>query len=268
MRHYSTTFIFGFIFAVCLVCSLFVSFAAVSLHDQQETNKRLHKLKSVLEAGHLGPDSGDLSAEMVNSYFLQEGEEVDPNRDEPILVPHVLDLKAGDEDEDISPFTFKPEEAPQMGSPGNIAGLPEIPEKRLVFHIVKDGEFDGVILPIEGKGLWSTLRGYIALDADLNTISGLTYYEHGETPGLGGEVDNPRWKAHWAGREVYEDGQVALRVIKGQAPPPAEAPYKVDGLSGATLTSRGVDRMVGFWFGAEGYKPYLDKLRAEKQAQS
>ena len=98
-----------------------------------------------------------------------------------------------------------------------------------------------LIMPIEGKGLWSTLYGFLSLDADMNTVRGITFYKHGETPGLGGEVDNPNWKALWNERQAFDaDGSVEISVIKGRAGPASEDPHRVDGLSGATLTSKGV----------------------------
>jgi Na+-transporting NADH:ubiquinone oxidoreductase subunit C len=120
-----------------------------------------------------------------------------------------------------------------------------------------------LVLPIQGLGLWSTLYGFLAIDADGNTIRGITYYQHAETPGLGGEVDNPRWKSLWPGRKIYDDGEPAIQVIKGAAGPPAQDPYRVDGLSGATLTSNGVTFMLEFWLGPNGFGPYLDRLREE-----
>ena len=249
MQQYSTAWILGFAFLVCLVCSLLVSFAAVSLHERQETNKRAHKLQSVLEAAHLIEPGTSLSAQEVDAYFQAPAEGA--AADKPVIESHVIDLSENAE--------------AQLELAPNPAGLKEIPEKRLVFFVKKGGEVEQVILPIEGKGLWSTLHGYIALAPDLNTVEGITYYEHGETPGLGGEVDNPRWKSNWPGRQIYDNGKVALEVIKGSAPAPDEAPYKVDGLSGATLTSRGVSSMMQFWFGEKGYGPYLDKLREELQ---
>jgi len=119
-----------------------------------------------------------------------------------------------------------------------------------------------VVLPVEGKGLWSTLYGFLALDKDVNTIKGLTFYQHGETPGLGGEVDNPKWKALWPGRKAFgDDGQPKIAVIKGQAGPVAEDPYQVDGLSGATITARGVSHLVQFWLGTHGFGPYLKQFK-------
>ena len=118
-----------------------------------------------------------------------------------------------------------------------------------------------IILPVHGYGLWSTLYGFIALQGDMNTVSGITFYEHGETAGLGGEVDNSEWKKSWAGKKIYSDGRVALTVIKGKAS--SDSPdyeYQIDGLSGATLTSRGVENMVAYWLGKDGFGPLLSEL--------
>ena len=117
-------------------------------------------------------------------------------------------------------------------------------------------------------GLWSTLYGYVALEGDAQTILGLTFYQHGETAGLGGEVDNPRWKALWPGRKAFdEDWEPKIAVIKGSAGPPEEAPYQVDGLSGATLTCNGVTNALHFWLGEPGFGPFLARYRAKEGLQ-
>ena len=127
-----------------------------------------------------------------------------------------------------------------------------------------DGEtLELVVLPVEGLGLWSTLYGFIALDADLETVRGLSFYEHGETPGLGGEVDNPRWKALWPGRKVLADAEPRIEVVRGRAGSTDEDPYRVDGLAGATMTGRGVTNLLRFWLGEEGFRPYFERLRIE-----
>jgi len=135
----------------------------------------------------------------------------------------------------------------------------------VIYKVLDDGEISKLILPIYGKGLWSTMYGFIALDRDLCTIKGFTFYEHGETPGLGGEVDNPRWKKSWLGKQAFdENGNCRIHVIKGKVDMnDTNAIYKVDGLSGSTLTTRGVDQTVRFWLGDWGYKPFLDKMRGE-----
>ena len=127
---------------------------------------------------------------------------------------------------------------------------------------------DQIILPIRGRGLWSTLWGYIALSKDANTIHGITFYQHRETPGLGGEVDNPRWKAQWRGKQAIRDGEVVLQVMRwGQVTDPSR---QIDGLAGATITTAGVDRLVRFWLGDQGFGKYLarpDKFTPEPTLQ-
>jgi len=124
-----------------------------------------------------------------------------------------------------------------------------------------DGQVEKYVLPIRGKGLWSTLKGFVALGTDFNTISGLTYYEHKETPGLGGEIDNPDWKKLWPGKKLFDDqDNLRLQVIKGTA----TDEFSVDGLSGATITSDGVSNMFEYWFGEEGYLAFIEKQKANQ----
>jgi Na+-transporting NADH:ubiquinone oxidoreductase subunit C len=107
------------------------------------------------------------------------------------------------------------------------------------------------------------LYGYLALEQDYNTVAGLGFYQHGETPGLGGEVDNPRWKGLWPGKEIYYNGDVAIELVKGNVDSSTPgAINKVDALSGATLTSRGVSNLLQFWMGSLGFKDFLSNLRS------
>ena len=138
-------------------------------------------------------------------------------------------------------------------------------EKFGKIFILKDSEnnLSKVILPIRGYGLWGTLYGYISLSSDLNTIEGLEFYEHKETPGLGGEVDNQKWKNMWVGKKIYGlKNNVQFKVIKGSVDNESQlAMYQVDGLSGATITSRGVTNMIAYWFGENGYRDVLGNLK-------
>ncbi|MEM7474458.1 MAG: NADH:ubiquinone reductase (Na(+)-transporting) subunit C, partial [Planctomycetota bacterium] len=149
-------------------------------------------------------------------------------------------------------------------------------EKQTWVFLVKEGEaVQQFIVPVYGMGLWSTLYGYVAVDKDLTTIRGLTYYEHAETPGLGGEVENERWKAMWVGKKIFDEKvavteakneDIKVGVAKGS--PAGEAKkYMVDGLSGATITSRGVDTMLKYWFSDQGFGPYFKKLASEQGAE-
>jgi Na+-transporting NADH:ubiquinone oxidoreductase subunit C len=132
-----------------------------------------------------------------------------------------------------------------------------------VYLVEEQGALQQVILPVYGKGLWSTMYGFIALGPDLSTVRGFGFYQHGETPGLGGEIENRSWLAKWPGKVVYDEkGAVKLRVIKGEVDAAAaDARYKVDGLSGATLTARGVSNLLAYWLGENGYQPFLHQLR-------
>ena len=107
------------------------------------------------------------------------------------------------------------------------------------------------------------MKGFLSLDKDANTVRGFNYYAHGETPGLGGEIDNPKWIAQWPGKKVFsEDFKPAVDVIKGVVDPAmAGATHKIDGLSGATLTSNGVEYTFQFWLSENGYSKFLSNIR-------
>jgi len=257
MRQDSNAYIIGFATAVCLVCSIVVSTSAVALRERQDRNKVLDRQTQVLVVAGLLEEGQNVSPENVESLF-----------DEHIQI-RVINLETGGYEDSIESSTYDQRKATKdpsasRAAPANNAGLTRLPDNALVYQRVEDDAVQSLILPIEGKGLWSTLYGFIALAPDTTTIQGITFYEHGETPGLGGEVDNPSWKALWVGRQAYDsDWAPAIEVIKGAAGPVAEDPFRVDGLSGSTLTARGVTNLVQFWLGENGFDPYLERLRAE-----
>jgi Na+-transporting NADH:ubiquinone oxidoreductase subunit C len=245
----------GFSALVCVVCALFVAGSAVSLRERQELNILIDRQKNVLTVAGLMKPGESLSASELTSLF-----------DESIR-SKVIDLATGAANDSIDPNSFDQRAAARDPStstlaPANPSKVIRLPNQALVYEVIENDEVDAIILPIEGMGLWSILYGYIALQADATTILGITYYEQGETAGLGGEVDNPRWKAKWPGRKAFnERGVVKIQVAKGAAGPPDVDPYRVDGLAGATITSRGVTNMLRFWLGDEGFGPYLAKYR-------
>ncbi|MCW8984861.1 MAG: Na(+)-translocating NADH-quinone reductase subunit C [Thermoanaerobaculales bacterium] len=257
MRQDSNAYIIGFATAVCLVCSIVVSTSAVALRERKDRNKVLDRQTQVLVVAGLLEAGQKTSPENVENLFAEN------------IQIRVIDLATGEYEDSVEPSTYDQRKATKdpavsRSAPENNAGLSRLPTYSLVYQRVDNGEVQSLILPIEGKGLWSTLYGFIALAPDTTTIQGITFYEHGETPGLGGEVDNPNWKALWVGRRAYDDNwEPSIEVIKGAAGPVAEDPFRVDGLSGSTLTARGVTNLVQFWLGENGFDPYLDKLRAE-----
>ncbi|MEQ8515728.1 MAG: Na(+)-translocating NADH-quinone reductase subunit C [Chromatocurvus sp.] len=239
-------------FSLCIVCSVVVSTAAVLLKPAQEANRDLDRKRNILQAAGM----------------LEEGRSVEELFQR--VQPRYVDLRTGEFAEEV-PAGYNQQKAsknPELSTglsdaedPAGIGRQAYFVEIYLVDAADGSG-LDKIILPVHGYGLWSTLYGFIALQSDANTIAGLGFYEHGETPGLGGEVDNPRWKAQWPGKKVYRDGDAAIALAKGSVDSSSpDAAWRVDGLSGATLTSRGVTQLVQFWLGENGFKPFLNNLK-------
>jgi len=251
----SVRYIVLFAAAVCLVCALLVSGAVVLLRDRQAQNQKVDRLTRVLEVAGL----------------LKDGEQVDQKevlaRFDKHVRPKVISLESGDEAENIDPFTYDQRRAMQddktsRPAPPNEARVFRLPKHGLLYQVVEDEKVQKLVLPIQGYGLWSTMYGYIALEEDAQTVAGITFYEHGETPGLGGEIENPRWQSTWKGRKVYDgEGEVKLRVQKGSA---EGNPHKIEAISGATITSRGVSNTIALWLGPEGFGKYLDVYRSKR----
>jgi len=240
---------------LCIVCSVMVSSAAVFLKSDQERNKFLDKKKNILLAAG-----------------LMKGEEEDIDTLFSQIQIKIVDLSSGTYVEDIDPQKYDQRKAAKDSESNfviprkkDLGGI-KYRAKYAPVYLVKEGDqIQKVILPVHGKGLWSTMYGFIALDKGTTTVKGFAFYDHGETPGLGGEVDNPKWKALWPEKKIFnESWQVAVEVIKGnvvQGNPKAQ--HQVDGLAGATITSRGVQNLLRFWLGDLGFGPYLAKLRQE-----
>ena len=260
MQRDTAAYMFGFAALVCVVCAILVSGSAVSLKERQGTNQVLDRQQNVLYVTGLATPEQGLQREETIALFNER------------IKPVIVDLETGETVEnppfDVAAYQMdKAANDSELGRPApeNQASIQRLPKYALVYQVLGEGGApEMIVLPIKGYGLWSTLYGYLALDRDGNTVRGITYYQHGETPGLGGEVDNPRWKALWPGRKIYdESGDAVFEVIKGQAGPASSDPYRVDGLSGATITSRGVSHMIDFWLGPNGFKPYLDKFKQQ-----
>jgi Na+-transporting NADH:ubiquinone oxidoreductase subunit C len=234
-----------------VACSVMVSSAAVGLKGFQDRNRELDKKKNVLFAAGLCEPG--VSGDEVERLFAENIQEV------------VIDLATGEPvaSEGFDSKRYDPRKASKdpkahkaVIPAGAMPGISFREPYASVYKIVEGEAVRGYVFPVYGKGLWSTLYGFISIEADKSTVRGITFYKHAETPGLGGEVDNANWKKLWHGKKAYgDDGKVALGVIKGRAP--AEDIHAIDGLSGATITSNGVDDMVKYWLGPEGFGKYL-----------
>ena len=234
--------------ALCLVASVLVSGTAVSLKEQQKANASLDKKKNLLVAANLLKADTDIEAAFskVDQKFV--------------------DLETGKFISVDNPETFNQR---KMAKDPNTSIIIEKDVARITrrsktasVYLVRDGEkVETIILPIHGSGLFSTLYGFVALDADKQTVVGLKFYEQGETAGLGGEVENPKWLALWPGKQLLnKQGQPVLKLVKGIPANDTE----VDALSGATMTTTGLQNMLNYWMGEDGFGPFLSRLDVNK----
>ncbi len=238
---------------LCVVCSVMVSWAAVSLKPLQNKNKVLDIKKNLLLTAKL-IEPTETSEKMINEAFSK-------------IETKVVDLSTG-EFVEMDPASFDsvkaakdPKENYSIPASADIARIKARAKYEKIYFVKEEGQTKMLVLPVNGKGLWSTLYGFLVLSPDTTTVKGLGFYQHGETPGLGGEVDNPSWKDLWVGKKIFNDmWKPVIRVIKGSAASGAE--HDVDGLSGATLTSNGVTGLVQYWTGSDAFGPFLEKWRA------
>jgi len=245
---------------LCLVCSIVVSSLAVGLKGIQDAQKESFRQQSILKAAGLWEEGAD-AGKLFEDHIQAVGLDLEDNKAEEgdLSAPRF----------DMAKALRDPELHRELGPVEDVAGLKKVETYSVIYRVPKEGPIQKVVLPIRGRGLWSTLYGFIALDvSDIEKgpthvkVVGLTYYKHGETPGLGGEVDNPLWKSKWPGKLVFgEDWGVKAEVAKN-----ASTDYQVDALSGATLTSNGVSNMLQFWLGQDGFGPYLQRLAENKTA--
>ncbi len=246
---------FSYAIRICLlvsvVCGVAVSSAAVILRPIQEENRRIAIQRNVLEVlGEYEPGD-DISAKF-----------------ESLLEPMVVELDTGNIMADMEPsidvgeMLKSNETSMALSKEQDIAQISRRQNYDVVY-VAKNqtnDSIEAIVIPISGYALWSTVYGFLALEPDFNTIRGITFYEHGETPGLGGEIDNPNWKAQWKGKKIFdENGMINFAVLKNGL---AQGnPNAVDSISGATLTSNGIANSINFWFGENGYARFLDNIK-------
>lgn len=239
--------------SLCLICAVLVSIAAVALKPLQIDNKSFDMKKNILDvAGLLEADTD------VKQAFAEQ------------IEPKLVDIETGDyvEGIDIEAYDQRkaardPAQSIAIPADKDIAHIRTKAKLAKVYLVKKGDAIQSIILPISGYGLWSTLYGFLALDADGQTVQSINFYDQAETPGLGGEVVNPNWRALWNGKKVYsESGEPVLTLIKGVVDTnKAGSEYQVDGLAGATLTSVGVSNLVKYWMSNEGFASYLNKIK-------
>ena len=237
---------------LCAGCSILVAGAVVILRPLQTVNKTLDFKKNILMSAGL-MEAGTNIEEAFNQ-----------------VEPMVIDLETGAVAEGIDPVKFDQDKADrdpnylqEIDRTNDVAGIKRRSKLQKVYFVKKEGQLDQIVLHVYGKGLWSTMKGFLSLSPDTVTVKGFNYYSHAETPGLGGEIDNPKWVAQWPGKKVYNEAfKPAIDVIKSVvSPEDPNAAYKIDGLSGATLTSVGVENTFKYWLSENGYGKFLENVR-------
>lgn len=232
---------------VSLVCAVTVSVTAVTLKPLQDANQLAERQARMEQMLATLPGLGDLIAEAGGDA----------------LDAYLVDLATGSlVDGDALAFdqlaaADDPETSTALSAEADIAGLGQR-ENTAPVYVLRDGDdLSLVVLPVRGQGYQSLLQGYLALNGNLETIAALTFYEQGETPGLGSRIQEPAWEALWPGTEYAgPDGEIRVEVVRGKA----DEPWEVDGITGATRTSNGVSNLVRFWLGPDGYGPFLTRL--------
>jgi len=264
MNNDSPVKAFLVVLIVAVVCSSLVSAAVVILRPIQLNNQLLDRSRNIMQLTGL----------------LSEGVEHD---DEEMLALYksldtrIVDIDQGLFDNTVDSNTFdkrraasNPELSVAVPAEYDQANLGRRSRYAPVYLVWQDEELERIILPIRGSAMWSTLYGYVALEADLNTVAAATFYEHAETPGLGDQITRPDWLAQWQGRQMYDaQGELRFTVSTGRVEPGSPAAlYEVDALTGATITADAVTALVHYWLGPHGYQPLLNQLREQPPVQS
>ena len=223
-----------------LVCSIIVSSAAIVLKPVQAKNEEVFRQRIILDVAGLMEPGGD-----IDTLFAS-------------IDTRTVELASGTykDDADMEATVAIPDQL-------DLAGISRRAENVDVYLVTNNGRVEQIILPVYGKGLWSTMLGYLAVAPDGNTIKGLRFYAHGETPGLGDQMDKESWRAQVAGKKIYSDGdEPVIRVIKGLVQEgSAGSEHMFDGMAGATLTGNGITGLVQYWTGPHGFGPYLKNFR-------
>ena len=238
-----------FVLIITVFWGFVLSFAATSLREPQQANEMLNMRTNILVAVGLMEREERLEPEQLNQLYDDSVES--------FLVDHEGKVIPGATAEGVDL-----EEELENPDPAGWR-LP-------VFVVTEGGRASVYAIPVFGKGLWSTLYGYLALEDDLDTVRGMTFYKHGETAGLGAEIERAWFQSNFVGKRIFDGNALrSIRVVKGKVEDvlsrAADHTYAVDGISGASMTGRGVTNLLDEKLTI--YEPYIRRVRAETQAE-
>jgi Na+-transporting NADH:ubiquinone oxidoreductase subunit C len=244
VRLESNRYTFMFAFAVCVTCSLALSIVSEGLKEKKAMNVALDVKTNILKAVGVDtsvvcPGCSKIPAQRIIELYDEKIEEKVISKEGKIMEEKLPeDIQEG---EALYPLYIYSEK----------------------------GQIRAFCFPIVGKGLWSTIYGYFALEVDAVTLRGVTFYQHGETPGLGAEIEKDWFQDNYKGKKVWNsrtDQLAPVKVVKGKVEDVVskeEAAFYVDGISGATMTSKGITAMVDKW--VRLYDPFFKRIRKTQE---
>jgi Na+-transporting NADH:ubiquinone oxidoreductase subunit C len=262
---------------LCLLCAFVVSAASVTLRPLQLANAQKDRRSNILQVSGFTPEEIEQDGgvkKVFESRFEVRIVDLDTGNDAQAECQAAMDkakdrvVNLSEEYDQLWASKTNPNKglSEKLEKKADVCGIKSREKFSEVFIMNSvDGKPELYVFPVRGNGLWSLMQGYLAVKPDFQTVVGLTFYQQAETPGLGGEVQNPDWKALWTGKKIYEDGVVKLAVIKGNKP---GNDYGVDALSGATITSNGVTNMIDFWMGDKGFGPYIKQMQNQDSSEA
>ena len=254
MERNSAPYTLVFTLIVCAVCSVLVAGAYVLLGERQRSDAAVSRMLDILRLTGLAEAGEELERDEIFARFEA-------------IRPRAIDTETWQVDPDVDARLFDQREAENdpltsREAPPNSAGVRRLPSHVVVYEkLGDDGQLEQILLPIHGQGYGGQIYGFLSLGPDLNTIRDIVFYEHQETPTLGGRIDRPKWRSAWPGRRVFDaDGSVVLRLVADPGPPEID-PHRVDLVSRASVTTAGIQNMIEFWMGPAGFASFLDDYR-------
>ena len=229
MNRQSNAYTLLYIIIMVAVVGSALAFTSMSLKDRQNDNIAADKMRQILASVHIVPQKSDVISE-YNKYITES-----------FIVNSLGQRLPGN--------AFDVNVAAQLSESAQSRQLP-------VYVATMAGGEKKYILPVYGAGLWGPIWGYVAFDSNGSTIYGAYFAHQSETPGLGAEIEKPSFSKRFIGKNLFKgDRLLPVAVVKAGQKPSGDQDY-VDGISGGTITSKGVGTMLD-----ECLKPYASFLK-------
>jgi len=246
---------------VAVFCSLVVSSAVIYLRPIHLAWAALDQNRNVLQVAGLLPAAEETTDRQVVTLFRE-------------LDVRLVNLASGLFDQQLDALAYDQQSAADEPATSviipaglDLARLGRRARLATVYLVWNGGRIQHIVLPLRGQGMWAPIEGHIALEADFNTVTGIGFHQHGETPGIGDRIQQRDWQASWIGKKIYgPDGQIRIgfAAIHSTGLQPE---HRFDAISGATVTVTAVNQMVAYWLGQHGFGPFLDQLRNNRDKQ-